>query len=172
MSQGGSFSEKSLSVENDSSKFKSIERVYCISDLYTDSPDNMKWLHELCHNKSNLMDRPGKNDALIVAGEISYEFEQLEMTLNMLTSKLECPIFFVPGNHEAWLDTPIKTTCQNTLEKLESIQAFCQSLPNVYTNHALLGNGHSNPVWICPIQSWYDGSLDLRPDLTDLCTGF
>ena len=57
-------------------------------------------------------------------------------------------------------------------KKLESIQAFCQSLRNVYTNHALLGNGHSNPVWICPIQSWYDGSLDLGPDFTDLCTGF
>ena len=70
------------------------------------------------------MDRLGKNDALIVAGDISHKFERLEKTLNMLTSELECPVFFVPRNHEAWLDTPKKTTCQNTLEKVRIYPSF------------------------------------------------
>ena len=170
VSQLASFSEKCSPLVNEPSGFGSIERVYCISDLHTDSPANMKRLHELCSSNSNSKCKPGKNDALIVAGDISHGFDRLEKTLNMLTSELECIVFFVPGNHEAWLDTEM--TCQNSLEKLQSVQSLCQSLPNVYTNHALLGKDHTNPVWICPIQSWYDGSLDLGPDFADLCTGF
>lgn len=65
-------------------------RVYLTSDVHTDREDNVNWLKDLDEH-------PG--DVLILAGDVSAELKDLEMTLRICLEKFE-HVFFTPGNHD------------------------------------------------------------------------
>lgn len=76
-----------------------VENIYFISDLHTDNVANFRWLKERCTSQT-LDGTPGRNDCLIIAGDISHELSKLEDTLSTLSDNLQCHLFFIWGNHE------------------------------------------------------------------------
>lgn len=115
----------------------------------------------------NLM--PGKDDLLLVAGDIAHELDTVRRTLEVL-QRLECDIFFIPGNHEAWLTTSDHSHLDDSIQKLKAVSETCTSM-GVYTDHQLVGRASSHPAWIVPIQGWYDGSLTVK-GCEEFCNGF
>ena len=150
-----------------SSNLDQAKRIFCISDLHTDSDENMAWLEDKCvANKDK--NGPGKDDILVVAGDISHKMITFQRTFKLLLS-LGCHVFFVPGNHEAWLSAKSKKH-RTSLDKMELVEQTCHHL-GVHTECALIGSANPYPIWLAPLQSWYDGSLSIE-ECEDLCTGF
>jgi len=115
---------------------------------------------------------PTENDAIIVAGDISHELSVLEETLSIIVDSLSCHVFFVFGNHEAWIggEEMDSLGIENSLEKIEMVNDVCRKL-GVYTDFKLIGRCQENPAIIVPLDSWYDGSLAFE-NCEDLCTSF
>jgi len=152
------------------SSLDDIQRIFAISDLHTDNIDNLKWLRESC-TKSNPL-APTSKDALIIAGDISHELSKLSEAFSIIQENCGCHIFFVFGNHEAWVggNEMDALGIRTSLEKLEVVNALCLK-HGVHTDMRLIGANYDNPVFLVPIESWYDGSLSL-PGCEDLCDSF
>jgi len=143
-----------------------IDRVFCLSDLHTDHVDNLKWLSEnLAASSSSLTAR----DLVIVAGDISHEFAVFEKSLDLLLDHGSgCRVLFVPGNHEAWLNKQQERKMfASSLDKLERFYEICRAREGVYVDPVYLDGPH--PLWILPLESWYDGTLSFDEEL---CEGF
>ena len=140
-----------------------IDRVFCLSDLHCDNTQNLEWI------QSKLDDSDfSKRDLIIVAGDISHDTETFRHTLSVLVEKAQ--VFFVPGNHEAWIDRRHKPK-STSFEKLEEVYEACHDL-GVYTKSLLVQNDSKHcpcPLWIIPLESWYDGTLSFNDEL---CSGF
>lgn len=139
-----------------SPSYKTIEgvkRVFCLSDLHTDHVENMEWLRrniaasDLC-----------QDDLLIVAGDVSHESRKLQESLRLL--RQTCQIFFLPGNHEAWIGKHDKF--ESSLDKLYRVERTCR-IHGVHVDALFLGG--KNPLWVVPLQSWYDGTLTFNEEL-------
>ena len=130
-----------------------IDRVFCPSDLHTDHVDNLKWLR-----KKMGEDRWSKRDLIIVAGDISHDLDVFQESISYMMDK--CHVFFVNGNHEAWLNRHDK---MDSLEKLDKVYDLCRELGVVVDPCLITG---PSPLMIMPIQSWYDGSLSFSEDLS------
>jgi len=150
---------------------ENIEQIYIISDLHTDNAANLEWLKQRCTNKLNKQ-TPGANDCLIIAGDISHEISKLEETLSIITENLHCCIFFIWGNHEAWIGGQEMDSLgiHTSLDKIEKVKNLCNEL-GVHTDFELVGGDNENPVVILPIESWYDATLSLE-GCEDLCRKF
>lgn len=134
-----------------------VERVFCLSDLHTDHVVNQQWLSERMA-RGDLTER----DLLVVAGDISHELDVLTESLEYLTSP-RCQVLFVVGNHEAWRK---KKDTFDSIEKINKVYDICRK-HGVIIDPCFLPGKH--PLWIVPIQSWYDGSLTFSQEL---CDGF
>jgi len=147
--------------------FSQVERIFAISDLHTDNIHNLSWLKDRCSDGASISDisththenpytnkTPGPKDILIVAGDISHDFSTLKKTLKILTSQLQCTVFFISGNHEAWIGGKYmdRMRVENSMQKLEMVDTLCQGLDLVEVEQQLVGGIHASPVWICPIQ--------------------
>jgi predicted phosphodiesterase len=135
-----------------------IERALVLSDLHTDHEKNMRWLK----SKISASDLT-KKDLIVIAGDISHDLETFRHSLEPLVRKTN--VFFVPGNHEAWIDRRHKPN-STSLEKLDEIYEVCDSL-GVLTRSVLVRNSEidsCHPLWICPLESWYDGTLGIREE--------
>lgn len=77
-------------------------KVYAISDLHTDYPENLHWVKSLPATKF-------KGSVLILAGDVSDSPAILEETLEALASKF-LHVFFVAGNHELWVSDADSST--------------------------------------------------------------
>ena len=143
-----------------------IERVLCLSDLHTDHAENMKWLE----NRTSIRDDLGETDLIVVAGDISHDLETFEKSLSLLM-KRNSKVLFLPGNHEAWLSAH-ELNDGNSLRKLDRVYEICKTL-GVLTGCTLVGGTEQTPfpLWIVPLESWYDGSLSLE-GCEDLCDDF
>ena len=108
-------------------------RVFATSDLHTDYKENFNWL-------AQLSDTAYRDDALIVAGDISDRLEIIRETF----------LLFTPGNHELW----VRNTDLNSINKLDQILQLCDDL-RVFTKPV-----HLDDLWIVPLFSWYDGVYD------------
>jgi predicted phosphodiesterase len=134
-----------------------IQRVFCLSDLHTDHVDNMKWLRDRMAG-GGLSER----DLLIVAGDISHEYATLAESIAILKDTSGCQVFFIVGNHEAWLTKQDKARQKSSLQKLDRVYETCRQL-GVLTEPVYLTGKH--PLWILPLECWYDGSLSFNEDL-------
>lgn len=153
------------------SAIDNAERIFAISDLHTDNVSNLEWLKELClMHKTN--ESIGPNDVIIVAGDISHEMSKLEETFTIMKENLNCNIFFVWGNHEAWIGGHELDSLgvESSLQKIKLVKALCEKM-GVHTECSLVGSSIDNPVFIVPIESWYDATLTLD-ECEDLCKSF
>jgi hypothetical protein len=114
-------------------------RVFATSDLHTDYKENFNWL-------AQLSDTAYRNDALIVAGDVSDRLEIIRETLLLLGSKFR-HLLFTPGNHELW----VRNADFNSIDKFDQILQLCDELG--VTTKPL----HLDDFWIVPLFSWYDG---------------
>ena len=117
-------------------------RLFATSDLHTDYAENLRWLKELS-------DSDYRDDALIVAGDISDRFHIIRETLLLLRSKFR-HVIFTPGNHELW----IRDTEFDSIEKLRRVLSLCNEM-DVYTKPLRLDD-----LWVVPLFSWYDGLFE------------
>ncbi len=119
-------------------------RVFAWSDLHADYPRNRERIAAAAAGHAHL------DDVLLVAGDVSDNMDTLARTLEGLRARF-AEVFFVPGNHEAWLR---KGGFADSQAKLDRIEALCGEL-GVRTRPARLGNGGGKAVWIVPLASWY-----------------
>lgn len=117
-------------------------RLFATSDLHTDYKDNFRWLEELSATDY-------RDDALIVAGDISDRLETIRETLLLLRGKFR-RLLFTPGNHELW----VRAAAYDSIEKLQRVLNLCEEL-DVVTTPLQLQN-----LWVVPLFSWYDGIFD------------
>lgn len=117
-------------------------RLFATSDLHTDYKENFRWLQEIS-------DSEYRDDALIVAGDISDRLETMRETLLLLRAKFRT-LFFTPGNHELW----VRGVDYDSIGKLNRVLELCDEL-DVITEPARLDD-----VWIVPLFSWYDGVFE------------
>lgn len=161
-------------------RFPSVRRVYALSDLHTDDRENMSWLLSRCASPS--LSGPSPGDAIVVAGDVSADLDTLSTTLRLLRENLGCVLFFVPGNHEAWVGGSRldRAGILDSVDKLERVRKTCVAAgaycgdrgPGEATAGGrpfLLGEDHGSPVLLCPVEAWYDGSLEIAgcEDLTE-----
>ncbi len=119
-------------------------RLYAISDLHTDQPQNRAWVEALSLHAY-------AREALLVAGDVHHNLEQLGKTLSLLCERF-AQVFFVPGNHDVWIRPGEHF---NSLTKFEAILKICDTL-GVQTGPGQVGMpGDPKPVWIVPLFSWY-----------------
>lgn len=69
-------------------------RIFVVSDLHTDYPENMEWVR-------NLSGKRHKNDALLVAGDVAETLNNFVLTMSLLKDSFR-HVFYVPGNHDLW----------------------------------------------------------------------
>ncbi len=117
-------------------------RLFATSDLHTDYKENFRWLQELSNTEY-------RNDALIVAGDISDRLEIIRETLLLLGSKFR-RLFFTPGNHELW----VRGAAIDSIDKFRLVLDLCDKL-DVATKPVRLEN-----LWVVPLFSWYDGIFE------------
>src|SRR5688572_20187548 len=108
-------------------------RLFAISDLHTDMASNLEWVDNLDKNR-------WRQDALIVAGDVSENMTILLATLTILKQRF-AEVFFVAGNHDVW--DPI-----NSLDKLDSLYEQLRKL-GIRCEPALVGG----KVWVVPLDS-------------------
>lgn len=87
-------------------------RVWAVSDIHTDYADNLEWLRQLTSSDGSAVGGGAasgggssdagsfKQDALLLAGDISDSLETLTKTLEMCVAAFG-HVFFTPGNHGA-----------------------------------------------------------------------
>ena len=140
-----------------------IDRIFCISDLHVDHADNRQWLEENCKSKSLLR----RGDLLLLAGDVSHRYDRMQETFEIL-QETGCRILFCPGNHEAWLCDDERAE-SSSYEKLKRVEQLCRDTGVMVDPTQIVNCSH--PVWVVPLQSWYDASLSI-PGCEDLCTDF
>jgi len=117
-------------------------RVFAISDVHVDYPENLNWLLQLS-------DEAYKSDILILAGDVSASLELLATVLESLTAKFN-KVLFVPGNHDLW-DVNDEFDC--ALTKLSAIESLCNGLDVSTTVYRI------NNISFVPLLAWYDYSF-------------
>jgi len=122
-------------------------RVYATSDLHTDYIENFRWLQDLS-------DTDYRDDALIVAGDISDQLDIIRETLLLLRSKFR-HVLFTPGNHEFW----VRRVDYDSIEKLQRVLDLCKDIDVTIQPLRL------DDLWIVPLFSWYDGIFE--PEMKD-----
>jgi predicted phosphodiesterase len=167
-----------------------IERIFCLSDLHTDHIDNLHWLQQQTY-AANFQ----STDLIIIAGDISHQISTFQETMSIFLHQYQCQVLFVPGNHEAWLSSTSSSSSSSSssqdsnittsFEKLQQIYDLCRTM-GVYVDPVYVSGRHTtdsddndkdrdntlpvgHPVWILPLQSWYDGTLTFDEKL---CEGF
>ncbi|HEX3251874.1 MAG TPA: metallophosphoesterase family protein [Pyrinomonadaceae bacterium] len=121
-------------------------RLFATSDLHTDYKDNFRWLEEIS-------DSDYRDDALIVAGDISDRLEIIGDTLQLLRSRFR-QLLFTPGNHELW----VRDAEYDSIEKLQRVLKLCAEL------EVKTGPVRFEDVWVVPLFSWYDGVFETEPN--------
>jgi hypothetical protein len=106
-------------------------RVFVMSDIHTDFPENMSWC-------ASLSDVAFARDAVILGGDVSDDLRVLETTLRLFKRKFR-HVFFTPGNHDLWIKGKGKenseeqrgdetTTIRDSLAKLEAVLSLCETV--------------------------------------------
>jgi len=149
-------------------------KVWLISDLHIDKEANMQWLQSL---------PPCPNDYLVLPGDVCTDQQLLAKALMLLAGRFK-KVFYTPGNHELWVTRreadgrlPRKPSAGSiaggSFGKLETIRKICRAA-GVSMDAEYIGDS-CHGVWVVPLLSWYDLSLDLsklNPELERFGGGF
>jgi predicted phosphodiesterase len=119
-------------------------RIFAISDLHVDYPENKTWV-------SHLSTADYLADILICAGDISHKTGPLAATLARLRKSF-CEVLFVPGNHELWVAA---NGTHNSIDKFAQVLALAGDC-GVRTGSLCLPE-----VSIAPLFAWYDYSFGM-----------
>ena len=117
-------------------------RIFATSDLHTDFEVNRQIVAAIPRGEYG-------QDALIVAGDIAHRMEILEDTLAVLLERFG-EVFFVPGNHDLWVEDEER----NSIQKFYQILELCDRL-GVGIRPAVAGDYR-----VVPLFSWYESSFD------------
>ncbi|KAL3615829.1 hypothetical protein CASFOL_040123 [Castilleja foliolosa] len=145
----------SVNIPNPSNKKieTSGPRVFVVSDLHTDYPENMSWVNSLpSHNH--------RKDVLVVAGDVAETCANFVTTMSIFKDKFQ-HVFFVPGNHDLWLRRE-SIDYLDSLEKLDKLLEACGKL-GVETKPSIVDG-----VGLIPLYSWYHESFDEERDITGI----
>lgn len=129
-------------------------RLWAISDIHTDMPENLAWLRGLDRSDTS-------KDALILAGDVSNRGLVLREALRLCKERF-ARVFFCAGNHDLWHETARRTD-GNAVEKLRRIVDVCAEL-GVECAPAEFGDS-SGSVLVVPLQSWHQPQWDTEPDI-------
>ena len=79
-------------------------RVFVVSDLHTDYPENMDWVRRLAAGVGSAPGAAGAGgvNALVVAGDVAETRDNFARTMEALRDQFDA-VFYVPGNHDLWL---------------------------------------------------------------------
>lgn len=121
-------------------------RVFALSDLHADFPENLNWILQLS-------DLEYQDDVLVLAGDITDRLQVLVQVLNSLRSKFK-EVLFVPGNHDLWINND---DLKCSIEKFGAIAKLCKE-EGVKQSAQEFGE-----LTIVPMFSWYDFSFG-EPD--------
>ncbi|PIN24851.1 hypothetical protein CDL12_02432 [Handroanthus impetiginosus] len=126
-------------------------RVFVVSDLHTDYPENMCWV-------KSLSCRTHEKDMIVVAGDVAETYANFVLTMSLLKDKFQ-HVFFVPGNHDLWLRRE-KIDYLDSLDKLNKLLSACHKL-GVETKPRIVDG-----LGLIPLYSWYHESFDEEKDIT------
>jgi len=115
-------------------------RIFALSDLHVDYPENLAWVEALSRSDFT-------GDVLLVAGDISHEEPLLFRVLEALRARFRS-VFFVPGNHDVWLRG---TEYVDSLVKFYALMERCRALGLETTAQRAAANG----PWLVPLHAWY-----------------
>lgn len=128
-------------------------KVFVVSDLHTDYPENMAWVRSLSALRY-------RKDVLIVAGDVAETYDNFVGTMRELRSRFRS-VFFVPGNHDLWCRRE-GDSYLDSLEKLNALLRACSDL-GVETSPRIVDG-----LGIIPLFSWYHKSFDKEKDITNV----
>ncbi|MGE7955630.1 metallophosphoesterase [Pseudomonas sp. NPDC089530] len=117
-------------------------RLFTVSDLHTDHPENWNWLERL--SREEYLD-----DTLIVAGDVADEIGRLRASLEQLSRRFR-QVCFVPGNHDLWV---IRSDLRSSFDKYRTVRQACRDA-GVHTQACRVGS-----TLIVPLLGWYDYSF-------------
>lgn len=118
-------------------------RIFAVSDIHVDYDANKQWV-------SALSAADHRNDALILAGDVTDRLPLLEWTLETLTKRFR-NVLFVPGNHDLWVIRDDRGK--------SSMQKFDEVCKVVEGSGATMQPFRENGVSIHPLLTWYDYSF-------------
>ncbi|KAF8672397.1 hypothetical protein HU200_049604 [Digitaria exilis] len=133
-------------------------RVFVVSDLHTDYPENMDWVRRL-PAEVGAGTGPGV-DALVVAGDVAETRDNFKRTMEVLRARFGA-VFYIPGNHDLWLRRE-GGRYMDSLEKLTALLDACSEL-GVDTGPRMIGD-----LGIIPLFSWYHKSFDKEKDVNSV----
>ncbi|MFA0964649.1 metallophosphoesterase [Roseivirga sp. BDSF3-8] len=130
-------------------------RLFALSDIHSDFPENYKWIANLSHQDYT-------EDVLIMAGDIGHDLKVVKDTFRILTAKFK-KVFFIPGNHDLWTVNYAGDSLDKEKELISmAIDAGVETRPRV------IGD-----TYIVPLYAWYDFSFgELTPKLRDAWQDF
>ena len=119
-------------------------RIFAISDVHADYPQNMALVHALS-------DGSHLRDTLLLAGDVTDDLARLARVLRGVRKKF-AHVFFVPGNHELWLR---RGEAGDSVGKFERLMRLCADL-GVGTSPAKVASDPGDAgAWVVPLFSWY-----------------
>ena len=132
-------------------EFPEVERLVTVSDVHVDDESNMQWIENL---------KEKKNEALILAGDVSDRLDRLERTFRVLKEKYAA-VFYTPGNHDVWLRE--SEGYEDSFEKLDAVLQLARQC-GVGTGVGILGR--EKRCVVAPLLAWYHASFDTEPKIT------
>jgi len=129
-------------------------KVYAISDVHFDHKCNEDWAHRID-------DFDFQEDVLIVAGNLCDTRNALARALVTLKAKFR-RVFYVPGNHELWLNPSEAARYPDSLAKLMGVFELCDELGVDIFPAAV-----SQDVFVLPLLSWYSAEFDEKDPFPD-----
>ncbi|XP_062205639.1 uncharacterized protein LOC133907584 isoform X1 [Phragmites australis] len=138
-------------------------RVFVVSDLHTDYPENMEWVRRL---PAEVRAGEGGVDALVVAGDVAETRDNFARTMAALRERFGA-VFYVPGNHDLWLRREggryVSRFLPPFLPFLSAFLALQASELGVDTGPRMIGD-----LGIIPLYSWYHKSFDKEKDVNSV----
>lgn len=118
-------------------------RLFAISDIHIDYPDNAHWVEQVS-------DVDYRNDLLILAGDLTEDRRLLAWCLGRFAAKFR-QVLFVPGNHDLWVRHEPADMC--SFRKFDQVMAIAAD-----AGVSMRTYRYDNTV-VVPLLGWYDYSF-------------